>query len=275
MIQFNLDHTTQLRNSIASFQAIYSEEWLDLIQRLQDLQQVWNDTHRLDFEQDFQSLTTTHQRIAQDLEHHLQELDRVVETTEKINDALVIFNFSDQKSADSQAKSQTVINKAESNNADRQSPEFTEESVQNWQTMWRELSEKVTPFFDKTIAFTTISMSLFGGIMSSSPVMQATKLSRGMLTSSIESIVGDFQDILGVSNDTIGADWSKLSDDAIPKVIAKITEDAENLHFGSEDAADLAEEYGDYQEEERKRRRREQEILNALRSKYFQQSRQK
>ena len=275
MLQFNLDHAIQVRNSIASFQAVYSEEWVDLIQRLQNLQQVWNDTHRLDFEQDFHNLTTIHQQIDQDFEHHLQEIDRVVNTTEKINEALIIFNFSDQKSADSQARSQTVINKAESNNADHQSPAFTEESVQNWQTIWKELSEKVTPFFDKTVAITTLSMSLFSGIMSSSPVTQATKLSMGMLTSSIEFIVGDFQEILNASNDTVGSNWSTLSNDSIPKVIAKISEDAENLHFGSEDGANLAGEYGDHQEEERKRRRREQEILNSLRSRYSQQSRQK
>jgi cell division septum initiation protein DivIVA len=88
MIQFNLDHTTQLRNSIASFQAIYREEWLDLIQRLQDLQQVWNDTHRLEFEQDFQNLTTTHQQIDQDLEHHLQELDRVFSVIQSMQENL-------------------------------------------------------------------------------------------------------------------------------------------------------------------------------------------
>ena len=83
MIQFNSDHAIQLRNSIASFQTIYSEEWVDLIQKLQNLQQVWNDTHRLDFEQDFHNLTSVHQQIDQDFQHHLQEIDRVTNVIEK------------------------------------------------------------------------------------------------------------------------------------------------------------------------------------------------
>ena len=89
MIQFNSDHAIQLRDSIVSFQAIYNEEWVDLIQKLQNLQQTWNDTHRLDFEQNFHNLPSIHDQIAQDLQHHLQEIDRVTHIIEKTKEQLI------------------------------------------------------------------------------------------------------------------------------------------------------------------------------------------
>jgi hypothetical protein len=123
MVQFNLEHAIQLRNSIASFQAIYSEEWLDLIQRLQDLQQVWHDTHRLDFEQDFHNLTSIHQQIDQELEHHLQELDRTTDVIEKLKEQLIHLSetstlessIHNKTSSISQANNQTSTNSTPQN----------------------------------------------------------------------------------------------------------------------------------------------------------------
>jgi hypothetical protein len=277
MIQFNSDHAIQLRNSIASFQLIYSEELVDLIQKLQNLQQVWNDTHRLDFEQDFPNLTSTHQQIDQYLQHHLQEIDRVTNVVEKLNEKLINFDSLVEGTVDSQPQGipTTVSNKDGFTNSKEPYSKVTEQDVQNWQKSWVELSQGVTPFLNKICAASTLSLSLFGGIISSAPVNQVIKLSKNNLISAVEFIVGDFQNLVDLNTETLGSDWSSLPDESIPKVSSKITEDAEKLHFGNDKVADCIGEYADDEEEKRKRRIYEQGILNQLRSKFSQNSKRK
>lgn len=278
MIQFNSDHAIQLRNSIESFQSIYREEWVDLIQDLQNLQQVWNDTHRFYFDQEFQNLASSHYQIGQELQDHLRAVDRVIEVIGKMKETLPNLDSSAPNTTNS--RPHTIPTAASSNqNGTKSSKEsnskLTEQDIQDWQKIWTDISKSVTPFFNKMCAVSTMSLPLFLRAMNSPPVTQVMKLSRQGLTSGIEFIVGDFQDIVDLNNETLGSGWSNLPDESIPKFISKTTEDADNLHFGNGDIADLIGDYADNEEEKRKRLYREQEILNQLRSKYSQQSKRK
>lgn len=142
MLQFNLDHAIQVRNSIASFQTIYTEEWVDLIQRLQNLQQVWNDTHRLDFEQDFHNLTTIHQQIDQDFEHHLQEIDRITDVVEKLKGQLIPLseNSTPTASSHSSPSSQHQPSPQTTNNPTYQNPltfkQDTEQTIDRFPNLY-------------------------------------------------------------------------------------------------------------------------------------------
>jgi hypothetical protein len=282
MIQFNSDHAIQLRNSIASFQTIYREEWLDLIQDLQNLQQVWNDTHRFDFDQDFQNLASIHYQIEQELQKQVQEVDRTIEVIGKMKESLpnLDTSISEGMNSRTQTRPATFSNKNGSNqsqvtDSQESNSKLTEKDIQDWQKTWTDVSKSVTPFFNKMCALSTMSLSLFLGAMNSSPVAQVMKLSKQGLTSGIEFIVGDFQSVIDLNNETLGSEWSNLPDESIFKVISKITEDADNLHFGDEVIADIIGDFADQDEENKKRRRREQDVLNQLRSKYSQNANSK
>ena len=227
MLQFNLDHAIQVRNSIASFQAVYSEEWVDLIQRLQNLQQVWNDTHRLDFEQDFHNLTTIHQQIDQDFEHHLQEIDRVVAVVHSMQENLVPLSENTQPIS-TQAKTPPTPTPSSSPNSPEPVKESHPESAQINQVINQ---YGKSPDFLKSIAKNGQSLMMALTILTLSH-------------SGVNTLLGNYLD---AERSLRGPETSYQSKDNVPKkgsyrwVLDKL--------FTIENATPMGENFGDWADE--------------------------
>jgi hypothetical protein len=273
MTSFNLEDAIQLRNRLERCREVYRHEWESVRQRWQDLQYSWQDSRYRDFEPDFQRLIHTHDDILEDIERQLQQLEQAIAVVERMKETLTEC-YSLAKADGSVQPQGKQASPSTENKFNDSTANFllTETTVQEWQQAWAELSQTVIPFLNKASALATLSLSLFGGIISSTPVTQVTKLGSNALVSGIGFVVGDFQNFIDLNNETLGSDWSTASDESIFKVISKITEDAEKLHFGNEAIAEVAGDYADDEEEKRKRRTHEQKILNQLRSKYSQNS---
>jgi hypothetical protein len=88
MTSFSLEEAIQFRNRLQRYKELYHYEWESLRQRWHDLQYVWQDSHRLEFEQDFQRFIQSQDEIFTDLESHLQRIDRVIIVIHSIQENL-------------------------------------------------------------------------------------------------------------------------------------------------------------------------------------------
>jgi hypothetical protein len=70
-------------------------------------------------------------------------------------------------------------------------------------------------------------------------------------------VVDNTKKLVELSNQTIGADWSPLPNNSVLKGIAEEFEDKNKLHFGTEEVAELADEYANSEEEKSRKRRQE------------------
>lgn len=99
--------------------------------------------------------------------------------------------------------------------------------------------------FKDAVSLTTMSISLFTSIATHPNVMRFTY-------DRIQNAI----DVLDFSNKTLGADWSSLPDDSLPKQVAELTEEQEKFHFGNEETAELVNEWADAEEKKNEERRR-------------------
>lgn len=278
MTSFSLEEAIQFRNRLQQYKELYDFEWSSVMNRWQDLQSVWQDSSCIEFERNFQQFIQPQDKTCTNLEIHLQEIDRTIEVIGKMKETLP--NLDSSVSDVTNSRPQSVPTTAFSNkDGSRISKEayskLTEQDIQDWQKTWIDVSKSVTPFFNNLCAVSAVSLSFFLGAMNSPPVAQVMKLTRQGLVSGINFIVEDSPNIIDLNDATLGSDWSNLPDESIPKVISKIMEDADKLHFGNSEIADLIGDYADNEEEKRKRRLHEQKILNQLRSQYSQNSKRK
>jgi exonuclease VII small subunit len=261
MTSFNLEDAIQLRNRLERCRETYRHEWESVRQRWQDLQYTWRDSQYRNFEPDFQRLVHTHDDVLEDLERQLQSLERAISIANRLNETLNNCNNSLRKTPSSQQQSTQAVNPIESKqNPLEESTSETEPDIKGWENAWTELIKSANSFIHETAALAMMSISILGGISSSQPFIQANKLGVNFLKSGIEFVINDVQNFIDINNKTLGSDISSLPDEAIFKVIAKLSEDADKRHFGTEDIAELIGQYADNEEKKRQRRQDEQKV---------------
>jgi hypothetical protein len=113
------------------------------------------------------------------------------------------------------------------------------------------VSQSAQILLKSTVACLMMGSSLFIRLATHPTIIKS--VNRGV------EITQNIMDGVELSNRTVGADWSPLADDSILKDIADKSEKNDNLHFGTEEMAELANEYADSEEEKNRKRKRESE----------------
>lgn len=117
------------------------------------------------------------------------------------------------------------------------------------------VSQAAQTLLKSTVTCLTMGSSLFLGLATHPTVTKS-------VNRAVE-ITQNIMDGVELSNRTVGANWSPLDDDSILKDIADKSDKNDNLHFGTEEMAELVNEYASSEEEKNRKRRREREKVSS------------